>query len=111
MGLYDRLLGRDDLGARVQGKIAIHSFQALMAEVARGRLTGAQARDLIPSIAKGVPLTASEASEASTLLGTISGSGTARLARAKEIDDVLLLGERGATGYSTPTEVKTRLGV
>lgn len=115
MALYERLMGVDDLGNTVPGKIPIHQFQAVMAERARGRLaTNAAARDVINALltARGsAPLDAGEEQEAVALLNTITGTATAKLARAKEIDDVLLLAERGALGYSTPTLVKTRLGV
>lgn len=116
MGLYDRLLGRDDAGnplnvdAGVGGKIPVHAFSAVMGEFARGRITGAQAQSIITEVS-GSPLTASEVTEAQTLLGTINGAGTAKLARAKEIDDVLMLGESNTALYNTPTEIKARLGV
>lgn len=111
MALYDRLLGRDDAGGPVEGKIRLHGFNALLGEVARGRLTNAQARDAVPLLARGVPLTAAEGQEALTPLGTISGSATAKLGRAKEIEDVLTLAEAGVTQYDTPAEVQARLGV
>lgn len=105
MGLYERLMGVDPLP-----KIPIHQFQAIMAEFARNRLTGAQANTVIDAIS-GEPLTAGERTEATALTNTISGSATAKLARAKEIDDVLLLAESRAPGYDTPALVRTRLGV
>lgn len=115
MALYDRLIGRDDSGVPVEGKIPVHQFQAVMGERARGVLaTNAVARDVINGllVARGKPpLSAAEETEAVTLLNTISGTTTAKLARAKLIDDVLLLAEMGALGYSTPSQVKTRLGV
>lgn len=111
MALYDRLLGRDEAGAPVSGKIPVHQFQAVMAERARGVLaSNAAARDVINGMLAD-PLSASEEQEAVALLNTISGAVTAKLARAKEIDDVLLLGERGASGYALPSQVKARLGV
>jgi TnpA family transposase len=113
MGLYERLLGRTDAGAAsVEGMIPVHPFQALMAEVARGRLTGAQAQTAIETIS-GMVLTTAERTEAQTLLASIAGSTIAKLARAKEIDDVLLLAtaRSNISGYITPTEIRTRLGV
>ena len=105
MGLYERLMGLD-----VAPKIQVHQFQATVGEFARGRLTLAQAQAVIDTLS-GAPLSASEITEAQTLLGTVTGSATAKLARAKEIDDVLLLAEELAPGYGTPALVKTRLGV
>lgn len=112
MALYERLLRRDDSGGRVSvSKIPTHAFQAVMGERARGALaTNVAARDCLNSFIS-EPLTASEEQEALTLLNTITGSGTAKLARAKEIDDVLMLAEAKAIGYITPSQVKTRLGV
>lgn len=104
MALYDRLL------STAGRKIPVHSFQALMGEVARGRLTGAQAQAAIEALT-GEPLDQAGVSEAQTLLGTVSGTAAQKLARAKEIDDVLLLAEAGAPGYGTVAEIKTRLGV
>ena len=105
MGLYERLMG---LGP--DPRIPIHYFSATMSEFARGRITGAQAQAIV-STSSGAPLTAAEITEANTLLGTISGSAAVKLARAKEIDDVLMLAEREFVPYNTPTLVKTRLGV
>jgi hypothetical protein len=110
MALYDRIIGRSDLLESVDGKIPVHAFSAIIAEFGRGRLTGAQAQTAISDVS-GSPLAASEITEAQTLLATISGTTTAKLARVKEIDDVLMLGEFGISAYDTPTEIKTRLGV
>lgn len=111
MPLYDRLLGRNDAGVEVEDKIPVHAFQAVMAERARARLTtNNAARDCLNSMIS-APLTAGEEAEAVTLLNTISGTALVKIARAKEIDDVLMLAEHRALGYTTPTLVKTRLGV
>lgn len=111
MGLYERLLGRDDAGVSVNNRIPVHGFQAVVAEFGRGRLTGAQAQTVVAELS-GAALTPAEVTEANTLLATVSGSLTAKLARAKEIDDVLLLADGGeVTGYKLPSQIKTRLGV
>jgi len=110
MALYDRLLGHDDAGVRVEGKIPVHAFQATLAEFGRGSLTGLQAEAVVASVS-GLALTTGEKGEAQTLLATVTGTAVQKLARAKEIDDVLLLAELNATGYETPTQVKARLGV
>jgi hypothetical protein len=91
-------------------KISVHHFQAALAEFARTQITGAQAQALIEQ-SSGAPLSASEATEAQALLATITGNATAKLARAKEIDDVLLLAEGTLVPYNTPQAVATRLGV
>jgi hypothetical protein len=109
LALYDRLLGRDDAGSPVAARIPIHLFSALMGEVARGKVTGAQALQAITD-ATGTALDAAGQTDAQTLLATISGSSTAKLLRAKEIDDVLISAENDVV-YPTPSLVKTRLGV
>lgn len=111
MSLYERVLGRDDNGVGVDGKIPVHAFSAILAEVARGRMTGAQAQAAISAVS-GFPLNAGEITEANALLATIAGQLAAKLQRAKEIDDVIMLGEVGQVAlYDTPTKVKARLGV
>lgn len=104
MGLYDRIMG---LGG---DKIPVHQFQSTLAEFARGRLTGERAQAVI-NASSGSPLSASEITEAQTLLATVTGTASAKLARAKEIDDVLILAESQLPGYETAAAVKTRLGV
>lgn len=102
--LYDRIIG-------VGGdKIPVHSFVSVLGEFARGRITGAQAQAIVDDIT-GSPLSPSEVTEAQALLATITGTATAKLARAREIDDVLLLGKARAPGYDTGAALKTRLGV
>lgn len=113
MALYERLLGRVDNpqpDTRVEFKIGLHGFNGVIAEFSRGRLTGAQAQAAI-TLLSGAPLDAGEVTEIQALLATITGTATAKLARAKEIDDVLILGEHGVVQYDSPTKVKTRLGV
>lgn len=104
MALYDRLMGL------AEPRIPVHYFSATMGEFARGRITGGQAQAII-NAASGAPLSPSEVTEATTLLGTITGSATVKIARAKEIDDVLMLAEQNFAPYDTPALVKARLGV
>lgn len=122
MPLYDRLIGFDDAGNPVDNKIGVHAFQSTAAEWARGKLTQAQANAIVTAMT-GVGLSASEQSEAQTLVNTvtsipITGSATAiadgrarRALRVQEIDQVLLLADIRAPGYDTPTAVKAKLGV
>lgn len=106
MALYDRLIGID----ADNPKIPVHGFSAVLGEFARGALTGAQAQAGI-ELFSGAPLTAAEVVEAQALLATVTGTAPAKLARAKEIDDVLMLAEHRLAQYDTAAEVKTRLGV
>jgi hypothetical protein len=104
VGLYERLIGTEDF------KIPVHQFQATLAEFGRNRLNSAQAQSAIEFMS-GAPLDATATSEAQTLLGTVTGSATARLARVTEIDHVLMLAEKRVPGYDTAALLKTRLGV
>jgi hypothetical protein len=104
VGLYDRLIGTES------PKIPVHQFQATLGEFARNRMNGAQAQAAIEFVS-GAPLDQTATAEAQTLLGTVSGSATARLARVTEIDHVLMLAEVGVSGYNTAALLKTRLGV
>lgn len=106
MGLYERLIGVD----ADNPKIPVHGFSSVLGEFARGNLTGQQAQDAI-TVFSGAPLTAGEVTEAQALLATVTGTAPAKLARAKEIDDVLILAEHRVAQYDTAAEVKTRLGV
>ena len=107
-GLYERLMGWTEDDA----KIPVHQFQATLAEFARGVITGPQAQSVIAALS-GAPLTAAEVTEAQTLLTSVTNAGNAaaRLARAKLVDDVLLLAETRVPGYDTPTLIRSRLGV
>jgi hypothetical protein len=103
VSIYDRVLGVE------KPRIPVHQFQAILAEFARGRLTGAQAQAAVEQIS-GEPLDQAEVAEAQTLLATFTGSATAKLARAKEVDDVLLLASM-LVQYDTSASLKARLGV
>lgn len=96
----------------MDGRIPVHGFSAIMAEFARGRLTGAQAQAAITTVSRDKqPLDAAGVSEVNALLATVTGTAVAKLARAKEIDDVLVSAEYGIGQYDTPAKVKARLGV
>jgi hypothetical protein len=88
----------------------VHQFQATLAEFGRNVISGAQAQAIIEFLS-GSPLDAAGVTEAQTLLGTVTGSATARLARVAEIDHVLMLAESRVSGYDTAELVKARLGV
>lgn len=110
MALYDRLIGLDDAGQPVEGKIPVHQFQALMAEFARGIITGAEAQEAI-TFMTGTPLDPAGVTEVQQLIATVTGSAATRLARVKVIDDVLMLAEVQIPNYDRPADVKARLGV
>jgi hypothetical protein len=115
MALYDRLLGRDDLGNPVSGKVPIHYFQAAVALWAKGKITGAQAQ-AIAEATSGLPFDSGEVTELQALVATVpTGSTTAlkadRALRLQEIDQILLLVEVGMPPLDTPAKIKIALGV
>lgn len=105
MGLYERLIGSDG-----EARIPVHAFQATLAEFARGAITGPQAQTIIAAVSS-APLQPAEVTEAQTLLATFTGDATAKLARAAEVDHVLLLADVLAPGYDTAQALRDRLGV
>ena len=107
--LYDRIIGRDDSGRVVADRIAPEILAAVMSEYARDVVDAAQARAILEALR--CPLSDDEVAEAATLLGTITGTAQAKLARYLEIRDVLFLARLQAPGYARPADVKARLGV
>lgn len=107
MALYDRLMGL----STTEPKIPVHAFVSDMGEFGRTVITGTQAQAIIAFVSQGVPLDPAGVTEVQALLATVTGSLTAKLARVKLIEDVLILAEERAPGYDTVALVKTRLGV
>lgn len=110
MAFYDRLIGFDDAGNFVLRNIEGHLIQAMMNEFARGALSGAQCQSILAA-RSGQALDAAGVTEIQALIGSITGSASAKLARSKEIEDVLLLASLQVSGYDRPNLVKTRLGL
>jgi hypothetical protein len=110
--LYERLMGIH----ADRPKIPVHQFQAIAAEWAKGQITSVQAQTAIATVSRGVGLDATEQLEAQDLVATVPTGGTtanqaARALRLLEIDEVLLLADRGTPPYDTAQAVRTRLGV
>lgn len=105
MGLYDRLFEEGPT------RIPTHGFYATMAEVARWKITTQQASTIIAAISGG-PLVGDEATQAVALVATITSKPTVleKVARALEINDVLLLAEHRVPGYDSAAAVAQKLG-
>jgi hypothetical protein len=103
MALYDRLMGLDPDPAK---KIGVHQFMGVMQEIALGNMTGAQGVSTFG-------LSASEATEATTLQSVIASELTAENKKLKaiEFERVLMLAEVRMVPFNTVALVKTRLGV
>ncbi len=113
MPLIERLMGLDE---ETNGKkIAVHAFQAIASEWARGRLTADQANAaIIHNCGQG--LDAAERAEAQAIVGTVPGGSTtaqqvARAIRQIEIDQILLLADSLTPPYDTAAAVRARLGI
>jgi len=102
MALIERLMGEPF--APQDTKIHIHAFYAATNEVARGVRTLAQIKtywnmDVV------------DAAELDLLAALVIGSDTAKLWKLQDFHCVFLLMEERVTFYTTPTEVRTRLGL
>lgn len=102
--LIERLMGIDGYE-----KIAVHTFFALNNE----RIQGRQTRQ---NVITALNLTGDDITEYDAL-AALAPSGSTALAEAQKslflgsIHSVLLLAEERVTGYTTPTEVRAKLGL
>jgi hypothetical protein len=104
MGFYERQLDQQN------GKIPVAGLISTLQEFSRGALTSAQVQTILTYLS-GFSFSTTEQQELTDLLGTVSGGGTAKLARSQEIYDVLQEAEFKSPGYDNVTALRTRLGV
>lgn len=109
MALIERLMGIES------PKIPVHQFQSILAEWARGNMTGQQALDAVIFLS-GSGLNAGEIAEAQTLVNSVPTGTTSllkaeRALRIQEIDQVFLLVDIQCPPYNNPATVRTRLGI
>lgn len=114
MPLVERLLGV--ASGEGETKIPIHQFQALVGEWARGNVTTQQAQAAVASMSRGNQLDAASVAELQALIATVPTGSTNtdkinRLLRLMEIDQILLLADRGVPPYNDPAFLRTRLGI
>lgn len=103
MALIERLMGVEE------PKIPVHDFFAAQSEVIAGRLTLAQIKNYLN-------LDAAAQAEYDALAATAPTGSTATATANKaifieKIHAVFILAEQGYPGYSTPAEVRTKLGI
>lgn len=104
MALVERLMG--DLG---EPKIPVHDFFAAAQEIINGRLTAAQVKTFLN-------MDAAAQAEFDTIAAT-APAGTNATALANKalwlegMHGIFLLAEGRYPGYSTPAEVRTKLGI
>jgi len=111
MALVERLMGLADDGVTPDyvAKIAVHAFFAAQSEVIAGRLTLAQVKAFLN-------MDAEDQAEYNTLAATAptGTTGTATANKAifiEKVHAVFILAEGRYPGYSTPAEVRSKLGI
>ena len=105
MALVERLMGWTESDV----KIPVHDFFAAQSEVIAGRLTLAQVKTYLN-------MDAADQTEYNTLAATApTGSTAAAMANKalfiEKIHAVFVLAESRYPGYSTPAEVRSKLGI
>jgi hypothetical protein len=113
MALIDRLIGRDAAGVEVANRIPGHTFLAVLAEVAGGRMTNAQGQAALESLS-GAPLAGAEITDALSILNFVTAVAAAnRPLRYLQVDAIIALGSLASrapvAGYTTPLEVRAKL--
>lgn len=103
MALVERLMGLEE------PKIPVHDFFAAQSEVIAGRLTLAQIKNFLN-------MDAAAQAEYDAIAATApTGSSSTALANKalfiEKIHAIFILAEETYPGYSTPAEVRTKLGI
>lgn len=101
MALIDRLMHFDPDDAR---NMSVHEFAAACFEVMEARRTVAQVKAYYA-------MDAADGVEFDALIAKVSGTDLAKFKTVFSFEQVLILAEGHVTGYSTPTEVRQRLGI
>ena len=103
MPLVERLMKEEE------PRIAVHAFFAAQQEIISGRLTAAQVKAFLQMDA-----TAAAEYDAMIALAPTGTSATALANKAlyvSGIHSIFILAEHRVPGYSTPTEVRAKLGL
>ena len=100
MGLWERIRGEDAAGAKA-AKMSPHTLSAIIAEFARGEITGPEA-----IAAFDPPLDLTEQQEATAIKDAVVAGTVTR----SEVDDVWHLVERRVPPYDDKATTATRLG-
>ena len=101
MTLVERLMHQDPDESR---HIAVHTFFAAMVELAEGEITVAQIKGLLST-------TAEDDVDFDALVALAPAGDAARSLYVNRIHSVFILAEAGIPGYSTPTEVRSKLNI
>jgi len=103
MALIERLMGQP-FEPDHERRISVHEFCSAMYEVAFGPRTLAQIKTYYA-------MDAADELEADLLAALVVGGDLAKFRKVEEFHHVLILAEHQATFYTTPTEVRARLGL
>lgn len=98
MALVERLMGLEE------PKIPVHEFFAAASEVERGALTAVQVQTFLNMDAAAI-------AEWTALAALVAGPAASRLSVIQRFHAVFLLAENLYPQYSTPAEVRSKLGI
>lgn len=103
MALIERLMDWDVAGDR---RIAVHSFFAACQEIVAGRLTSTQVQTYLQ-------MDAADLADWNAVVATMPAQNqtAARAQWVSSIHSVFILAEDRAPQYSTPAEVRAKLGI
>lgn len=102
MALIERLM--HDSSEPESRWIGVHTFFAAASEIERGALTSNQVQTYFA-------MTAPDITDWNALVALVTGAAAARLAVIQRIHAVFILASVRATGYDTPSAVRTKLGI
>lgn len=102
MALIERLM--KDSSEPVERHMSVHIFFAAASEIERGALTSNQVQTYFA-------MTAPDITDWNALVALVTGAAAARLAVIQRIHAVFILAEARATGYDTPANVRSKLGI
>ena len=103
MALIERLMG-NPFEPDQDRKVSVHEFCSAMYEVAFGPRTLAQIKTYYA-------MDAADSAEADALAALVTGGDLAKFRRIEEFHHVFILAEHRVTFYTTPAEVRARLGI
>lgn len=102
MALVERLM--HDSSEPESDWIPVHDFFAACSEVERGALTIAQVKSFLN-------MDAGDEADFDAMVALVTGAAAARLAMIQRFHSVFILAESRYTGYATPANVRSKLGI
>jgi hypothetical protein len=84
--------------------IPVHDFFAAASEIERGALTSAQVKAFWE-------MTAADIADFDAMVALVTGAAAPRLAMIQRFHAVFILAEGRYTGYNTPANVRSKIGI